>query len=96
RGQALVVSAAQPDPSGQDRTFLALDLPQDSSCASLGQALANAGLEAGTVILRHDSGRARALVEVEGFVTEDDPRLAALRPSPVVVGAYAVPIEIAP
>ncbi len=96
RGQALVVSAAQPDPSGQDRTLLALDLPQDSSRASLGRALAGAGLEAGMVILRHDPGVARALVEVEGFVTEDDPRLAALQPRPVVVGAYAVPIGDAP
>ncbi len=96
RGQALVVSAAQPDPSGQDRTLLALDLVQNSSRASLGQALAGAGLEVRTVILRHDPGMARALVEVEGFVTEDDPRLGAAQPPPVVVGAYAVPIGDAP
>ncbi len=96
RGEALVVSAAQPDPSGQDRTLLALDLPQDSSRARLGQALAAAGLEAGTVILRNDPGVARALVDVAGFVTEDDPRLAALRPRPVVVGSYAVPVGDAP
>ena len=45
------------------------------------------------------SPAARALADVEGFVTEDDPRLAALagalgapRP-PVVLGAYAVPVS---
>ena len=96
RGQALVVSAAQPDPSGQDRTLLALDVPQGSSRAWLGQVLAGAGLEAGTVILRHDPGAVQALADVAGFVTEDDPRLAALQPRPVVVGAYAVPIGDTP
>ena len=96
RGQALVVSAAAPDPSGQDRTLLALDLPQDSNRGRLGQALANAGLEAGTVILRGDLGAARALADVEGFVTEDDPRLATLPLRPIVIGAYAVPIGGAP
>jgi chorismate mutase/prephenate dehydratase len=90
--QALVVSVAAPDPSGQDRTLLALDLSQDSNRARLGQALAGAGLEAGTVILRRDPDATWALVEVEGFVTEDDPRLTALHPRPVVVGAYAVPV----
>ncbi len=96
RGQALVVSAAQPDPSGQDRTLLALDLSQGSGRAPLGQALAGAGLEAGTVILRGDPGVARALVDVAGFMTEDDPRFAALHPRPVVIGAYAVPVGDAP
>lgn len=96
RGQALVVSAAQPDPSGQDRTLLALELPPDSSRARLGHALAGAGLEAGTMILRSDPGVARALADVEGFVTEDDPRLAALPVRPVVIGAYAVPVGGAP
>ena len=50
----------------------------------------------GPVILRRDPGApvAHALVDVEGFVPDEDPRLATLasvlRP-PVVLGAYAVP-----
>ena len=53
----------------------------------------------GGMILRRNAGdpTALALVEVAGFVAEDDPRLAriegALRP-PVVLGSYAVPIEV--
>ncbi len=96
--QALVVSAAAPDPSGDDRSLLGLEVPVEHSRDRLSQALAASGLEAGSVVLRRDPGAARVLVEVSGFVTESDPRLAGfatLRP-PVVVGAYAVPIQGAP
>lgn len=95
--QALVVSAAPPDPSGQDRSLLGLELPLDVSRARLGTALSAAGFDCGPVILRRDPGAsvAHALADVEGFVTDADPRLAALaavlRP-PVVLGAYAVPV----
>lgn len=92
RGQGFVISAAPPDPSGEDRTLLALDLQPETSRARLGQALGAAGLEAATVILRRDPGAARALVDVAGFLAEDDPRLAALGPRPTVLGAYAVPV----
>jgi hypothetical protein len=37
----------------------------------------------------------RALIEVEGLVTDDDPRLAAiagLEAAPVVIGGFAVPV----
>lgn len=95
--QALVVSAAPPDPSGQDRSLLGLELPLDVSRARLGTALSAAGFDCGPVILRRDPGAsvAHALADVEGFVTDADPRLAALaavlRP-PIVLGAYAVPV----
>ncbi len=95
--QALVVSAAAPDPSGADRSLLGLEVPLEHSRDRLWQALAASGLETGAVTLRRDAGAAaaRVLVEVAGFVTVADPRLASLailRP-PVVVGAYAVPVE---
>ena len=94
---ALVVSAAPPDPSGDDRSFLGLEVGLEQSRARLGAALAEAGFETGTTVLRRDSGSgaARVLVDVAGFVADDDPRLstltATLRP-PLVLGAYAVPI----
>ena len=48
------------------------------------------------MILRRDQGApvAHALVEVDGFLTDDDPRLAGLDAvlrRPVVLGAYAIP-----
>ena len=48
------------------------------------------------MILRRDAGSpvAQALVEVDGYLTDDDPRLAgigAVLHRPVVLGAYAVP-----
>ena len=93
---ALVVAAAPPDPSGADRSLLGLELSPEVGRARLGAALEAAGLRAGPVILRHDPGAAaQALADVEGFVADADPRLAALpvlRP-PVVLGAYAIPIE---
>lgn len=96
--QALVVAAAPPDASGLDRSLVGLELALDVSRARLGAALAAAGLASTQVILRRDPGAAvaDALVEVEGFVTEDDPRLAAIGlvlRRPVVLGAYAIPLE---
>ena len=94
--QGLVVSAASPDPSGQDRTLLGLELA-DADCVRLDTALSAAGFRAGPVILRRDAhaSTARALAEVEGFVGDDDPGLQALHGAgylPVVLGAYAVPV----
>lgn len=94
--QGLVVSAAAPDPSGQDRSLLGLKLA-DADRARLDAALAAAGFHVGPVIVRHgaDGSAACALAEVEGFVGDGDPRLPALRGTeclPVVLGAYAVPV----
>ena len=96
--QAFVVSAAAPDPSGNDRSLLGLEVAMDYSRARLAQSLTAGGFDAGATILRREPGAntALVLVDVAGFVTDDDPRLAqlsaTLRP-PVVLGAYAVPLE---
>ncbi len=94
--QAFVVTAAAPDPSGADRSLLGFELALETSRSALGVDLGNTGFASGQVILRRDQGGATALVDVEGLVAEDDPRLAALRSAtrrPVVLGAYAVPLE---
>ena len=67
--EALVVSAAAPDPSGSDRSLIAGPVP--------------AGF---AVVAVHPGG----LTEVEGFVTQEDPRLQGVPAS--VLGAYAVPV----
>ena len=94
---ALVVAAIAPDRSGADRSLLGLELDLTVSRARLTAALGSAELRPGQIILRRDPGTpaAHALVEVEGYVADDDPRLArlgsVLRP-PVVLGAHAVAI----
>ncbi len=98
RAQAFVVSAADPDPSGEDRSLLGLELAAGISRPRLGAALAAAGFTPRAIFLRRPGTAlvAPALVEVEGFVAEDDKRLPAIGPlprPPVVLGAYAVPIE---
>jgi len=93
---ALVAATTEPDPSERDRSVLGLEFDLDTSRARLTAALAAAGLQPETMIVRRDRGIpiGRALVEVDGFLTDDDPRLArldaVLRP-PIVLGAYAIP-----
>jgi hypothetical protein len=96
--QALVIAAAAPDASGRDNSLLGLELDLDVSRARLTAAVTASGFTPGTVILRRDAGTelARALIEVEGYLADNDPRLigiaTALQP-PVVLGSYAVPEE---
>ena len=94
---ALVVCAVEPDPSGDDRTILALQASPATSPSQLAEGLVGYGFRPGPALLHREAGRdsAQALVDVEGFVTEADPRLEAMRTagrSPFVLGAYAVPI----
>jgi chorismate mutase / prephenate dehydratase len=91
--QALVIAGTEPDPSGLDRSLLGLQLDSPLSRGRVTTMLAAAGLAAETVILSRDSA-GHALVEIAGFLTEDDPRLARLNAAlrrPVVLGAYAIP-----
>jgi chorismate mutase/prephenate dehydratase len=96
--QALVIAALAPDASGNDRSLLGLEFNLDVSRARLTQGLIAADLAPAGLILRRDPGAsvAHALVEVEGHLSDGSPRLAALggllRP-PVVLGAYAVPLD---
>ena len=98
RVHALVVAAVPPDPSGADRSLITVELPPGQSRARLVAALAAAGFTPGRTLLLRDprSPVAQALIDVDGFVTDDDPRLAALTDvlrRPVVLGAYALPVE---
>ncbi len=94
RAAALVVAAIPPDASGADRTLFGLEFSAETSRARLASQIAAAGLAAATILLRREGEQkiAQALVDLAGFIAEDDPRLAAieglLRPA-VRLGAYA-------
>jgi chorismate mutase / prephenate dehydratase len=96
QAEALVVAAVAPDPSARDRSLIGLELTGESSRARVTAALTAADLPPLSTILRRDPAASVALVEVEGMVGEDDPRLTRLAEvarRPVVLGAYAVPVE---
>jgi len=59
-GEALVIAATAPDPSGDDHSLVAID---------------------------------DKIEEIEGFLAPGDPRLVALGPDAVLLGAYAVPLS---
>jgi len=91
---ALVVSAVAPDPSGEDRSLIGIELSQDFARSRLMDAVAAAGFVASDLLVRRDASV--ALIDVAGFVSDGDPRLAAIaglpRP-PVVLGVYACPVS---
>ena len=95
-GQALVAATTAPDSSERDRSLLGLELDTDASRTRLTASLTAAGLPPEAMIVRRLQGApiAQALVEVDGFLADDDPRLdrldAVLR-RPVVLGVYAIP-----
>ena len=95
--QAIVVASTAPDASGDDRSFLGMECDSDVSRARLSGELTTAGLKPETMVLGRQQGSpiANVLVEVDGYLADDDARLlrlgAVLR-RPIVLGSYAVPI----
>jgi chorismate mutase len=90
---ALVVAPVAPDPSGADRTLLLTETGADASRARIGQVLAEAGLDAASLLVLRAGEETLALAEIEGFLRADDARLARLPwPRRTILGAYAVPV----
>ena len=75
---ALVVGAIAPEPSGLDRTLLAVETPAEVGRARLLDIMAVAGLGPGWLATSRpgDSEPAVHLLELEGFVVPHDQRLA--------------------
>lgn len=83
RPLALTVAAMAPEPSGNDRSLIAI-----ASSKKISQpVLTRAGFK-GRIVARADGG---ALLAVDGFVAENDARLKTLAVPGFVIGAYAVP-----
>lgn len=97
--EAVVVSLAEPEESGDDRGYLIVELDQAVSRGALKVLLSDAGFEVRNTQAWVDApDRTLHLVEVEGFLASDDSRVAALvtETEPVshawAVGSFAVPL----
>ena len=78
--------------------LIVLELAADTSRTKLTTSLKDAGFMPGSVWVKRAAGDARisALVEVEGLLEDNDPRLSAiagLDAPAVVIGGYAVPLS---
>jgi chorismate mutase/prephenate dehydratase len=99
--QALVVASTPPDASGEDQSFLGCECDSDVSRARLSSELISAGLKPETMVLVRHQGSpiANVLVEISGYLTDDDVRLTRLGSvlrRPIVLGNYAIPIAGVP
>jgi chorismate mutase-like protein len=97
---ALAISLAEPEETGDDRSYLVVETGQLVSRSNFKQLLANAGFESRDIQSWEEGGDLSLnLVEVEGFVPADDDRLARLLEQDEstfshvwVVGGFAVPL----
>ena len=91
---ALVVAPIAPDASDEDRSLLRVEAPAEMNRARMDAALDAAGLKPRSLLLRRHGDVVQALADVDGFVTSDDSRIAAVKGVRVVtLGAYAVPMS---
>lgn len=97
----LAVATMAPEPSGDDRSLIAIETREPMSRTGITRALADAGFAVSFAASRGAGGDMH-LAEVAGFVTGDASGLAALRGKlgeaarlVEVIGAYAVPLALA-
>ena len=100
--EALVIGRIAFEPTGRDRTFLAIEVEGQISLSSLGPVLAGAGLAPAFTAFwspEHTPGACLYLAEVDDFVAAKDrriPRLVQALDAPVrrvlILGGYAVPL----
>ncbi len=102
-GDALVLAAVPWEATGDDRTLLAVEVTQDVSRSRLKDGLEAAGFATLQLRTHHLPGGMGSvhLVEVEGFVAAEDPRLATARKRlgegvshVLTIGAYATPVTL--
>ena len=100
--RALVIGKLDRESTGRDKTFIALDIEAPLELPPLRRAFSNAGLQA-TLVDEWAENKIKGpwlhLAEIEGYLTDDDPRLDALRKAigepaqrVVALGGYAQPL----
>ena len=99
--QALVIAQHDHEPTGDDRTLVVVETAPDVSRDRLRNLLAAASLDLhGFMALHRRDYGWHHLLEINGYVAKDDPRLAALTATrdPVshakVIGGYPVPMVL--
>jgi chorismate mutase len=95
--QAVVVALTPADASEADRSLLGLECDDEVSRDQLSSELSTAGLAPQSMVVTRQRGAsiANVLVEVEGHLCDDDPRLSKLGSDPrrpIVLGCYALPV----
>lgn len=101
--EALVICPVNGEPTGRDRTYLAVEAEDKIGGALLARAFAAVGLAASSIAVFHDSEAPPSwlhLVEVEGFMKAGDHRLDGMietltRPvrRVLVLGSFAEPLS---
>ncbi|HEY4944435.1 MAG TPA: hypothetical protein VII56_23605 [Rhizomicrobium sp.] len=99
---AYVIGTLGPEPSGDDTTLLLLEAGDTLSLTKLQSVLKQAGLESRLLAVTRDAAKSSSrqhLLEIAGFVRDDDPRLGALLELEgdailrvACVGSYANPL----
>jgi len=100
--EALAISLAVTEPTDHDRAYLVLETDEMFSRSHLKQLVGAAGFETLEMHIAEEAGgRALGLIEVEGFVAEDDPRCAGLLAAADngvaqvwAIGGFAVPLSL--
>lgn len=96
-GEAYMVAAMRPDASGADRGLIALEIPADISRTRIIGNLTQAGFAPGAIWLKRiTDADILVLVEVDGLVNDDDPRLERIQglAAPAsVIGGFAIPLD---
>ncbi|MBM3554773.1 MAG: chorismate mutase [Alphaproteobacteria bacterium] len=93
--EAMVVARVKPEPSGEDVSLIVLATKDEISHDRLGEKLTAAGLKGRRIADAAREGEVLHLLEVDGFIAADDPRLGRLTGEAVCIGAYARPIVAA-
>ncbi len=101
--EALVLARAEPEETGEDRSLVVIDCESEVSRAALVTGLVGAGLEPVFMDVRAERADSwLALIEVDGFVAPNDPRLDEIVGDPRLpvrqaqrLGGYAVPFDAA-
>jgi chorismate mutase/prephenate dehydratase len=98
-GDALAIGYSPQQASGSDRTLLATENAVDISHGRFATAFSSLGLNCTLIASYGQGGSANTLIEIDGFVRLDDPRLEKLRERLgadlqrlLAVGSYAVPL----